>query len=92
MKPKKKEYPIEHVVWLDHSGGTDSWTDLTDIQKNVDLEFFIHSVGIVVAENKERLVMVQNMDHQMLASHHMTILKSDIVERKKISKVTERIK
>lgn len=90
-KTTKKEYAVEHFVWLDHSGGTDGWTELADIQKYVDKPFFIHSVGIVVAENKDRVVMVQNMDHQLLASHHMTLLKKDIVERKKISKVVERI-
>jgi hypothetical protein len=91
QKPQRVPIHAEHIVWLDHSGGSEGWTELDDIKKFVDKEFFIHTVGFVVAENKERVVLVQNLDHQMLASHHMTLLKTDIVKRQRISKVIERI-
>jgi len=92
-KAKVQKVPIhaEHIIWLDHSGGSESWTELDCIKAYVEKKFFIHTVGFVVAENKERVVLVQNLDHQMLASHHMTLLKTDIVNRKRISKVIERL-
>jgi hypothetical protein len=88
----KQKHWIEHIVWEDHSGGTAGWTEVENIQKEVNDEYFIHTVGMVIAENSKRLTLVQNLAKNMMADHHMTILKNNILKRKKLAFITERVK
>lgn len=87
---KKKIY-IEHIIWEDHSGGSSAWTDVNDIKNEVNDEYYIHTVGMVVSENAKRLVIVQNLAKNMLANHHMTIIKNSIKKRHKIANIIERL-
>jgi len=86
---RKKSW-IEHIVWEDHSGGTSGWTDVNEVKKEADEEYFIHTVGIVVSENPKRLTLVQNYAKNMMVDHHITILKNNILKRKKLAFIMEK--
>lgn len=88
-KSEKKKHHVEHIVWEDHCGGAPSWKDVEEIKACNDEGYFIHSVGVVIAENKDRITMVQNFACNMMASHFMTIMKNCIKKRTKVSFINE---
>lgn len=78
--------PIELIKWEDHSGGRMSWTDVAEIITDIDAPYTIETVGHVLAENKHRLVLVQNLAINDNANHSMNIMKRNIISRKVLRK------
>lgn len=91
MSEKKIKRHIEHIIWEDHSGGTMSWEDLDEVAKRNEGQYYIHTVGVVIAENKNAVTMVQSLACNGMAGHHMTILKRCILKRKKLDYITEKV-
>lgn len=77
---------IEYIKWEDHSGGYSRWTDSADIASDNDHSYTIESVGFVLAENKHRVTLVQNIAVNDMANHTMTIIKKNILVRKILKK------
>lgn len=77
---------IELIVWEDHFGGNRSWTELEELRQDNEHQYLIRSVGYVLAENKCRVTLVQNIGSNDLANHTMTIIKKNIVSRKILKK------
>jgi len=71
------KYKREQVTWLDNCS-TDQWTDLRDIVHKLSV---IDSVGFVVHENDELLVLAGHVSDEGLATGLMTIAKKMITER-----------
>lgn len=66
------------IYWEDHSGGTSSWTPSDDLLDAADHPYMITTVGMIVKENKDRIVVVQNWSVNDMVNHHMTIMKKNI--------------
>lgn len=62
------------VDWLDHSGGSHGWVDVTDYDAD-DMEYPIRTAGFVAHQNKARLILVQNWARNDMVNHHITIEK-----------------
>jgi hypothetical protein len=82
-KPKSKKINLERIVWNDHcSYSNPSWKDGQDLVDLTPTE--IDSVGWVIAEDKDRLVMAAHMSGSGMATGEMCIIKKCIKSRKKL--------
>jgi len=77
----REEYPLRIIEWIDiHSVG-DSWQGIED----VDLSFpHIKSVGFVVHEDEDRVLLVQTISTDEEIIGELVIPKSTIVGDKKL--------
>lgn len=69
------------VEWEDASGGMGDWVSLDDLP--VDVPYLCASVGWLVAESKDRIIIVANIAtenerHERQGCHAMTIPRSMI--------------
>lgn len=70
--------PVEEIVWEDHFS-TDDWKSHDD--KEVAETMFVTSVGYRLKENRQRIVLVQNLSDSDQISGTITILKKTIKSR-----------
>ena len=71
--------PIEEIVWEDHFS-TDDWKDHKD--EDIANTIFITSIGYLLKENRQRVVLVQNINNENnQVSGTITILKRTIKKR-----------
>lgn len=77
---------IEYIKWEDHSGGYSRWTEKGEIASDNDHAYTIESIGFVLAENKNRVTLIQNISINDMANHTMTIIKKNIITRKVLKK------
>jgi hypothetical protein len=83
MNPK--DYKLVQVTWND-AGSHDSWVSLKDIVEDKSMECI--SVGWLVSDRPDRLVLVASMDlqtDQELVSGHVTIPKAVITDIRELS-------
>lgn len=83
LKTTQVEYPIEKVFWKDHFSSNSGWTT-RDKLTGAASPMICASVGINVLENKEVLVLAQNMSSNHSLADTVTILKNCITKRSKI--------
>lgn len=76
---------LEVIKWLDHSSFrrvTGTWTQTKDLIKDVDKTgLYMFSVGWVVYENSDVVVMVAHGDRTSNVDGDITIVKDAIVKR-----------
>lgn len=71
---------VQHVTWADHSG-SQRWTEISD----PDLRLFeCETIGYVVAENDEALVLASTLSPDDRYTVSMTIAKSCIRKRRTV--------
>lgn len=71
------KYPIELIVWEDHTSRTNGWTPHADV---AELSV-VSSVGFRVRENEKSVVLALSVDDKEFADT-MTIHKACILERR----------
>lgn len=86
LEATKRIYPIEHVFWNDHYTGQKNWTDAEHLDRKGPL--VCTSVGMRIFEDKETLVLAQNMGENATCADTVTILKNCIKTRKIIGEVS----
>ena len=80
---------MERIDWKDHWSKTNrQWVEIEEIRNGDSLEpFHCVSTGIVVAENKEVVVLALNIGENQKAADTMTILKSCIMSREVLGNI-----
>lgn len=78
--------PIVHILWDDHSGGTMGWTEFSDITGLIGLDYRVETVGFLVAEDRYRYIVIQNISDNGMVNHHMNILKKNVTQIKYLRK------
>lgn len=77
------------IEWLDHSGGSMSWTDIDNYKHIADLGYKVKTVGFVVQESRQRILVVQSWAINDMVNHHMTIEKKLITSLKLLKKAKQ---
>ncbi len=84
MTPIGKDYSIESITWLDHSGWSrGGWHDKDETIAEID-PFEVRTVGFVINENDQYLNIVGTLSANDQVQGVFCILKNCITERKKL--------
>ena len=76
--------PFVYLRWTDHSGYSDEpWKQIDDIVKDLQV-FEVRSVGWVVFEDDQRIVICPHIAETDCALGAMCIIKQNIIERRTI--------
>lgn len=75
---KLANLPIEEIVWEDHFS-TDDWKSHDDGE--IAGTMFVSSIGYRLKENRQRIVLVQNVSDSDQVSGTITVLKKTIKKR-----------
>ena len=68
------------ISWMDHYSN-DGWTDPDDFQPE---DYIVSSVGWLIVENDHYICLAGSLSNSNAANSIMCILKSDIIEKKKL--------
>jgi hypothetical protein len=74
----------EQITWLDHSStGNGNWIPVSELQEDIR-SVEISTVGWVIAETDDCIIVVSTLTEHGLAQSNIQILKPCIVKRKKL--------
>ena len=81
--PSKKKYKIVEVTWFDAQSSMESWT-AEEIEQNLE-PLFTRSIGYLVVEKKDYIVLGFCIFGNELIKHHQCIPRGMIKKMKPIS-------
>ncbi len=77
------KYPLYEIDWYDHYSGNANWTENPERGASLS-KWLCHTVGYVIAEDKDQVALAQTLTEDGRHSHIMVIIKSTIKKKRKL--------